>query len=109
MINGQSCKVGGEEMESDWGKAIKSPYVCSANELPTVKELRYQIALLKPFGLISRGLKGIRQIKEIENELNGLVSVVDRFYSLLGFVRLFILQLMHIPRSVPRFHLFLLL
>ena len=71
-------------MESDWGKAIKSPYVCSANELPTVKELRYQIALLKPFGLISRGLKGIRQIKEIENELNGLVSVVDRFYSLLG-------------------------
>lgn len=71
-------------MESDWGKAIKSPYVCSANELPTVKELRYQIALLKPFGLISRGLKGIRQIKEIENELNGLVLVVDRFYSLLG-------------------------
>lgn len=71
-------------MSKENGEEEEAPRVCSANELPTVKELRYQIALFKPLALVFGGLKGIKEFKAIEDELDGLVSVVDSFYSLLG-------------------------
>lgn len=65
-------------------KANKSWHTCSASELPTVEDLRCQIEFLdsaeSAFGVPDCS----RRAKEIERQLNDLISVVDGFYSLLG-------------------------
>lgn len=65
-------------------KANQSWHTCSASELPTVKNLRYQIASLN-FVESAFEVPGCsRRAKEIERQLNDLISVVDGFYLLLG-------------------------
>lgn len=65
-------------------KTDRSWHACSASELPTVKDLRWQTDFLdsteSAFGVPDCS----RRAKEIERQLNGLISVVDGFYSLLG-------------------------
>ncbi len=70
-----------KESENGEGEAPRS---CSAEELPTVKELRCQIAFLKPFAFIFGGLRGMREVKALEDKLDRQTSVIDGFYSLLG-------------------------
>lgn len=59
--------------------------IASANELTRVKELRKQIKGGKLFGfLFGGGFKGVKQFREIEQQLDELVFTVDKFYALLG-------------------------
>lgn len=79
------CENWGEMKTGEYSdKKDRSWHACSASELPTVKDLRCQIAFLNSVESALGVPDCSRRAKEIERQLNDLISVVDGFYSLLG-------------------------
>lgn len=56
----------------------------SVNDLPSIKELRRSVSGLKWLGRLLRNDEAKKRAREVCEELDGLVSLVDDFYHLLG-------------------------
>lgn len=56
----------------------------SVNDLSSIKELRRSVSGLKWLGRLLRNDEAKKRAREVCEELDGLVSLVDDFYHLLG-------------------------
>ena len=56
----------------------------SVNDLPSIKELRRSVSGLKWLGRLLRNDEARKIAREVREELDGLVSLVDDFYCLPG-------------------------
>lgn len=56
----------------------------SVNDLPSIKKLRYSASGLEWLGRLLRNGEARKSAREVREELDGLVSLVDGFYRLLG-------------------------
>ena len=56
----------------------------SVNDLPSIKKLRRSVSGLKWLGRLLRNDEARKSAREVREELDGLISLVDDFYHLLG-------------------------
>lgn len=56
----------------------------SVNDLPSIKELKRSASGLEWLGRLLRNDEARKSVREVREELDGLVSLVDGFYHLLG-------------------------
>lgn len=56
----------------------------SVNDLPSIKKLRRSVSGLKWLGRLLRNDEARKSARKVREELDGLISLVDDFYHLLG-------------------------
>lgn len=56
----------------------------SVNDLPSIKKLRRSVSGLKWIGRLLRNDEARKSARKVREELDGLISLVDDFYHLLG-------------------------